>query len=109
MWQPGPGAEYLEPANGAQPVTGRGYLVIHLIAGTTYYFTVRAIKPTGVSAPSNQVSAVPRSLPGGRGAARSRGGHGLEPARERATGGQLPGRDRHQGRWSTTGRRRTSA
>ncbi len=54
-----PGAEYPEPVNGAQPVTGRSYLVNHLSAGTTYYFTVRAINRLGISAPSNEVSAVP--------------------------------------------------
>jgi hypothetical protein len=54
-----PGAVYPEPVNGAQPVTGRSYLVNHLSAGTTYFFTVRAINQLGISAPSNVASAVP--------------------------------------------------
>ena len=36
-----PGAQYVAPANGSRPVAGRSYLVTHLVAGTTYFFTVR--------------------------------------------------------------------
>ncbi len=54
-----PGAQYTTPVNGSQLISGRSFVVNHVIAGTTYSFTVRAINAVGISAPSNQVSTIP--------------------------------------------------
>jgi len=54
-----PGGEYPVAVNGSRPVSGRSYVVTHLTAGSTYYFTVRAINRVGLSAPSNEASATP--------------------------------------------------
>lgn len=40
------------------------YTATGLVNGTTYYFIVRAVNPGGDSPNSNEVSAVPRSVPG---------------------------------------------
>ncbi len=54
-----PGAQYVTPVNGSRPVQGRSYTVSHLILGTTYYFTVKAINSVGSSMPSNQMAVTP--------------------------------------------------
>src|SRR5664280_663954 len=56
-----PGVESASPANGASLITWRSYRVTGLTAGQTYYFTVRAVNASGLSAASNEVSASPRS------------------------------------------------
>jgi fibronectin type 3 domain-containing protein len=42
-------------------VTGTTTKVTHLTPGTTYYFTIKAVGPNGISAPSNEVSATPHN------------------------------------------------
>jgi hypothetical protein len=54
-----PGAEYLDPANGSDPIKGRSFDVPNLVAGTTYYLTVRSVTAAGLSAASNEVSTTP--------------------------------------------------
>ncbi len=54
-----PGAQYSTPVNGSRPISGHTYVVGHVIAGTKYSFTVRAINAIGISPPSNQVSTIP--------------------------------------------------
>ncbi|MGA3149107.1 MAG: fibronectin type III domain-containing protein, partial [Acidimicrobiales bacterium] len=54
-----PGAQYTTPVNGSQPISGRSFVVTHVIAGTTYSFTVRAINAVRISSSSNQLSTVP--------------------------------------------------
>ncbi len=44
-------------------VSGSVYDVVGLTNGTTYYFVVKAINPSGDSAASNEVSATPRTVP----------------------------------------------
>jgi hypothetical protein len=43
-------------------VTGSVYDVLGLTNGTTYYFTVKAMNPSGISVASNEVSARPRAV-----------------------------------------------
>ena len=54
-----PGGEYSLPANGATPVDATSFAVTRLSNGTKYYFTVRAVTASGLSAPSNEVSVTP--------------------------------------------------
>ena len=83
------GAQYEAPANGALPVAGRSYLVTHLVAGTTYFFTVRAVNAVGVQPPPpGGVGPVGR-LPCGRTAGGTGGGDGVEPTAP-ATGWPTP-------------------
>jgi subtilase family serine protease len=55
--------ESATPVN-ASPVTGTTYTITGLTNGTTYYFTVKGINDVGSSAPSNEASATPRTVPG---------------------------------------------
>ena len=57
---------YVATQPGAEPftaavtgVTGSSALVPNLVPGTTYYFTVKTAGPSGISAASNEASAVP--------------------------------------------------
>jgi fibronectin type 3 domain-containing protein len=52
-----PGAEPITPT--ISGVTGTSALVTNLTPGTRYYFTVKTIAPTGISAASNETSAIP--------------------------------------------------
>jgi predicted phage tail protein len=58
-----PGQETGTPVNGS-PVTATSYPVTGLANGITYYFTVVAVNAAGPSPPSNEVSAVPVTVPG---------------------------------------------
>jgi Fibronectin type III domain len=49
-----PGAESSVPANGSTLIPTPSYTVTHLMVGTTYYFTVRASSPGGLSDPSTE-------------------------------------------------------
>jgi Fibronectin type III domain len=51
-----PGGESSVPANGSTLIATPSYTVTHLIVGTTYYFTVRASSPGGLSDPSTEGS-----------------------------------------------------
>ncbi|MDG0813845.1 S-layer homology domain-containing protein [Cohnella rhizosphaerae] len=45
-------------------VTGLAYDATELTNGTTYYFVVKAVNPSGISAASNELSATPRTASG---------------------------------------------
>ncbi len=57
-------------------VTGSVYDATGLTNGTTYYFVVKALYPSGISAASNEVSATPRTVPSAPGDVTAVAGNG---------------------------------